>query len=68
MLYCSAYCQCGRVSLSGLWPKAELKHHGIGLGVFYLSPENGTLVVDCSRLFRGIDLWVGVYGGGWIWS
>jgi hypothetical protein len=39
-LACTACCRllarCGRVSLSGLWPKAELgSTHGIGLGVFY---------------------------------
>jgi hypothetical protein len=37
MLYCSAVqSSVGRVSLSGLWPKAELgSTHGIRLGVFY---------------------------------
>jgi hypothetical protein len=40
-LACTACCTArvqssGRVSLSGLWPKAELgSTHGIGLGVFY---------------------------------
>jgi hypothetical protein len=36
MLYCSAAQSVWTVSLSGLWPKAELgSTHGIGLGVFY---------------------------------
>jgi hypothetical protein len=46
-LACTACCTarlynlvCGRVSLSGLWPKAELgSTHGIGLGVFYSVSE-----------------------------
>jgi hypothetical protein len=89
-LACTACCtarlynQCGRVSLSGLWPKAELgSTHGIRLGVFYSVSEwnaDKTRVdkvrywTAVARLFRGIDLcrsglWRGwIYGGGWIWS
>jgi hypothetical protein len=40
MLYCSAVHLVWTVSLSGLWPKAELgSTHGIRLGVFYSVSE-----------------------------
>jgi hypothetical protein len=75
MLYCSAVQSSVDVSLSGLWPKAELgSTHGIGLGVFY-SVLNGTLIktrVDKVRygLFCSWNRFVqvGVYGGGWIYG
>jgi hypothetical protein len=82
MLYRSAVQSSGRVSLSGLWPKAELgSTMGSDLVYSILSPEwnaDKTRVdkvrywTAVARLFRGIDLagrlggWI--YGGGWIWS
>jgi hypothetical protein len=75
MLYCSA--TCGRVSLSGLWPKAELgSTHGIGL-VYSILFQNGTLIRPASTRFviglqspcsRNRFVQVGVYGGGWIYG
>jgi hypothetical protein len=40
MLFYLLFSGCGRVSLSGLWLKAELgSTYGIGLGVFYSVSE-----------------------------
>jgi hypothetical protein len=44
----------GRVSLSGLWPKAELGSTYIGLGVFYLF-QNGTLIRRVDKVRYGLQ-------------
>jgi hypothetical protein len=83
MLYCSAVQSSGRVSLSGLWPKAELGSTRDRTWCILFCLQNGTLirpastrfVIDCSRTpvpnrFVQVGVCGGgwIYGGGWIWS
>jgi hypothetical protein len=78
---CTACCTARLYNLVWTVPSQDFglklnQHLGIGLGNSILF-QNGTLTrpVDkvlywtaVARLFRGVDLQVGVMEGGWIWS